>query len=333
MTLKQPEQEKTKTQSPPPSDERYSSIIEAENRLRKYLSKKDLSTVSRKQQALFIRQWCIKIGALLDDLNFRVTEAWCAGDLPLIIVSEFRLVDPRTGQLPEEKVREVQEQYAEFKMREITQRTFTYQRKNKGKGTWASFIELERINYFVKNYEVLEHFNVEVRESVFASIIFVAGSDGQNERLKREGTKARKKRAFPDKKDMYLIRSAYNLNMVDKVSTQLRLVTEKVDALEDELEQKNDEKHDRAVLYAAQLLHDGIMAGELKQKPPNRIVQLWNKYAVMIARYLAIIFIVFIIGSVIIAIATNTPIFSFLPDLSGGDGGIIPNDPGVITEP
>ncbi|MCK5643057.1 MAG: hypothetical protein KAJ19_19775, partial [Gammaproteobacteria bacterium] len=177
-------------------------------------------------------------------------------------------------------------------------------------------------------------FNIDVRESVFAPIVFVAGSDGQNERLKREGTKAREKRIFPNKRDTYLIRSAYNLNMVDKIFTQLRLVTEKVDALEDELEQKKDEEHDRAVLDAAQRLHEGIMAGELKQKPPNRVVQFWNKYAATMAKWIAVIFIVFIIGSVIVALATNTPIFSYLPDVTGGNGGgFIENDPGVITDP
>lgn len=313
--------------------DRYTSILEAEQIVRRHIPVKKLETVSKLDEVEFIKKWCVKMGNLLKHLSFRVTYAKFAGDLYAIMVSEFRLIDPRTKELPLEVIASLEEQYSEFKMCDLPQRTFTFQARNK-KGTYGDLQELGFLKFWKKKFQILEKVNIKWREFKWAPIVFVLWSPGQRERLIKEGIKSRTDREIPGEFDKALVRVSYDITMTEHTMTQLELAVQDASEKEESQKDKDQRVYDDAMYMGMKLYMDSRAAGQLRQKMPNKYYQFITKNLVTIVKYIGIVLVLWFLASVVIAFVTGTPLFSYLP---GQGGEAVPTTPGggaeVITQP
>ena len=262
--------------------------------------------------------------------QFFIEELECAGNITLLTISEFPLLEEASGAIEFEDLGEDIEEadrrgYVEMRMHKWTQRTFVYQGENQH-ATWAVFTVIGWFKYWTLGNKVLRLLGLQRPRYRVCPIVFVSFSDGQAEILDDtfRSTFDRPMASFGTTEGA---RAAYSYSMFELILAENEELTSDVKRLEKQLENRDRNEEKRVKQWVARIARDLRRTGEAgRDGIGGAIVKLFSNNAVKMFGLLLALFGLYVLIAWLAYMASGGTFV--LPTPFGGGNSTVPTGGG-----
>jgi len=266
--------------------------------------------------------------------QFFIEELECAGNITLLTISEFPLLEEASEAIKEGISEDIEESerrgYVELRMHTFLQRTFVYQGQNQH-ATWAVFTCVGYFKYWEMGNKVLRLLGIKRPRYRVCPIVFVSFSDGQAEILD-DTFRSSFDRPMASFGTVEGARAAYSYSMFEQVLAENEELTSEVKRLEKQLDDREHNEEKRKKEWVARIARDLRRTGEIgREGITGAIVRLFSNNAIKFIGMLLALFGLYILIAVIaFQLSGGTVVF---PNPFGGGNSTITDGGGGGATP